>query len=108
MQHQKTAGCSLLRVGALASVILMSTACSGGGDDGQSDMTYTWWDPYPQHEENSDWAQRVQACGEAAGVTIERTAYDTTDLTNQALLAAQEGTSPDVIDRKSTRLNSSH
>lgn len=97
MQHQKTAGCSLLRVGALASVILMSTACSGGGDDGQSDTTHTWWDPYPQHEENSDWAQRVQACGEAAGVTIERTAYDTTDLTNQALLAAQEGTSPDVI-----------
>ena len=54
-------------------------------------------DPYPQHDENSDWAQRVQAAGEAAGVTIERTAYDTTALTNQALLAAQEGTSPDII-----------
>ncbi|MFD0476247.1 extracellular solute-binding protein [Nonomuraea thailandensis] len=32
-----------------------------------------------------------------AGVTIERTAYDTTALTNQALLAGQEGNAPDVI-----------
>ena len=81
-------------VGALA-------ACSGGGDTGADDNaetdTYTWWDPYPQHEEGSDWANRVQACGTEAGVTIERTAYDTTALTNQALLAAQEDNSPDVI-----------
>ncbi|RPF21812.1 sugar ABC transporter substrate-binding protein [Myceligenerans xiligouense] len=75
-------------------------ACSAGDDTPGADAaggTYTWWDPYPQHEEGSDWAERVQACGEEAGVTIERTAYDTTALTNQALLAAQEGTSPDVI-----------
>lgn len=79
-------------VGALAG-------CSGSGDGEStaSASTYTWWDPYPQHEEGSDWANRVQACGTEAGVTIERTAYDTTSLTNQALLAAQEGTSPDVI-----------
>lgn len=76
-------------------------ACSSGGDGGSGSTagsgTYTWWDPYPQHDESSDWAGRVQACGEEAGVTIERTAYDTTALTNQALLSAQEGTSPDVI-----------
>lgn len=89
-----TAGLATLAVvGSLA-------ACSAGGapgtDDAASD-TYTWWDPYPQHEDSSDWANRVAACGEEAGVTIERTAYDTTALTNQALLAAQEGTSPDVI-----------
>ncbi len=60
-----------------------STGTSGGG-------TYTWWDPYPQHDDASAWAKRVQDCGTEAGVTIERTAYDTTALTNQALLAAQE------------------
>ncbi|GAA2228472.1 extracellular solute-binding protein [Herbiconiux moechotypicola] len=82
-----------IAVGALAG-------CSAGGGTGSTDAasgTYTWWDPYPQHEEGSDWANRVQACGTEAGVTIERTAYDTTSLTNQALLSAQEGTSPDII-----------
>ncbi|WP_111467074.1 sugar ABC transporter substrate-binding protein [Microbacterium suaedae] len=88
---------ALVAVGALA-------ACSSGGGSGGSDDggdaasgTYTWWDPYPQHDGSSDWEQRAQQCGEDAGVTIERTAYDTTALTNQALLAAQEGTSPDII-----------
>jgi multiple sugar transport system substrate-binding protein len=77
--------------------------CSGGGTTGgdsgadAAGGTYTWWDPYPQHAEDSDWAQRVQDCGTQAGVTIQRTAYDTTALTNQALLSAQDGTSPDVI-----------
>lgn len=89
---------------ALVTTALAVTAlagCSsgtGGGDGGDAASgTYTWWDPYPQHEEGSDWANRVQACGDEAGVTIERTAYDTTALTNQALLAAQENNSPDVI-----------
>jgi multiple sugar transport system substrate-binding protein len=72
--------------------------CSGGGGESQASAdTFTWWDPYPQHEEGSPWAERVEACGTDAGVDIERTAYDTTALTNQALLAAQEGTSPDII-----------
>ena len=53
--------------------------------------------PYPQHDASSDWEKRVDACGTEAGVTIKRTAYDTTALTNQALLAGQEGSSPDVI-----------
>ncbi|MFI2105460.1 extracellular solute-binding protein [Isoptericola sp. NPDC019693] len=92
---------ALAALTALAAVGSL-TACSssdspGTGASGASDDTYTWWDPYPQHDEASDWTKRVQACGEEAGVTIERTAYDTTALTNQALLSAQEGTSPDVI-----------
>ena len=90
-------------LGALGVLTLSLAACSSGGagDGGDGDAaaasTFTWWDPYPQHDESSDWAQRVQACGDEAGVTIERTAYDTTALTNQALLSAQEGTSADVI-----------
>lgn len=71
----------------------------GGGDGGGGAVggTFTWWDPYPQHEDGSDWEQRVAACGDDAGVTIDRTAFDTTQLTNQALLSAQEGNAPDVI-----------
>jgi len=92
---------ALVSTAALVTVSMaMLGACSsdeqsGGGS--AADDTYTWWDPYPQHEASSDWEARVQACGEEAGVTIDRTAYDTTALTNQALLSAQEGTSPDVI-----------
>ncbi|WP_409468751.1 sugar ABC transporter substrate-binding protein [Streptomyces sp. HC307] len=85
-----------------AALVLMTgaVACSsntGSGGGSQADDTYTWWDPYPQHNKSSDWAGRVTKCGDEAGVTIKRTAYDTTALTNQALLAAQEGTSPDII-----------
>ncbi|MDP3952450.1 extracellular solute-binding protein [Microbacterium sp.] len=84
-------------VGAIVVVGALAGCSDGGGDDTASADTYTWWDPYPQHAADSPWDQRVQACGTEAGVTIQRTAYDTTSLTNQALLAAQENTSPDII-----------
>ncbi|AEG42893.1 extracellular solute-binding protein [Isoptericola variabilis] len=90
-----TAGVATIAVGLLGACSSGSDTGTGGGD--AAGGTYTWWDPYPQHDTSSDWAARVQACGEEAGVTIERTAYDTTALTNQALLSAQEGTSPDII-----------
>ncbi|WP_277212165.1 sugar ABC transporter substrate-binding protein [Isoptericola croceus] len=103
MQHHRRKHTTLAATAALAVVGVLGACSSDGGassDEATGDApggTYTWWDPYPQHEGSSDWEGRVQQCGEQAGVTIERTAYDTTALTNQALLAAQEGTSPDVI-----------
>ena len=102
MHHLRRKPTTTLAAVAALSLVGVLSACSSGGtaggdETGGGDSTYTWWDPYPQHDDASDWAGRVQACGEEAGVTIERTAYDTTALTNQALLAAQEGTSPDVI-----------
>lgn len=101
MQHNKHRTGAYVATAALAAVSMaVLGACSGGesAEEGSAaGGTYTWWDPYPQHDASSDWEGRVQACGDAAGVTIERTAYDTTALTNQALLAAQEGTAPDVI-----------
>ncbi len=104
MQHHRRTRTTLAATTALAVVGILG-ACSssdgassdGASGDSAAGGTYTWWDPYPQHDGSSDWEARVQACGEDAGVTIERTAYDTTALTNQALLSAQEGTSPDVI-----------
>ena len=95
---------STTKVVATAAVATLAlAACGSDPDDGGASAgdgpggTYTWWDPYPQHTDGSDWENRVQACGTEAGVTIERTAFDTTQLTNQALLSAQEGNSPDVI-----------
>ncbi|MFB9477110.1 extracellular solute-binding protein [Nonomuraea salmonea] len=91
-------GTAVLALSALAACA--SAPQGGSGTDSASSSgggTYTWWDPYPQHDKSSAWAGRVNACGKEAGVTIERTAYDTTALTNQALLAGQEGNAPDVI-----------
>jgi multiple sugar transport system substrate-binding protein len=95
---------TLAAFGALTLTFTLA-ACSAGSDQPATNAsggsgsggTYTVWDPYPQHEADSAWAKRIDACGEEAGVTIERTAYDTQALTNQALLAAQEGSSADVI-----------
>ncbi|AWS43422.1 extracellular solute-binding protein [Streptosporangium sp. 'caverna'] len=69
------------------------------GTDGPAtaDTTYTIWDPYPQYDKTSDWVRLLEACGTQAGVTVERTGYDTGDLTNKALLAAQQGDPPDVL-----------
>jgi multiple sugar transport system substrate-binding protein len=91
------------RLCAAATLLLaagLATACSSsssstGGDAASG--TYTIWDPYPQFDDSSDWVKLLQKCGTDAGVTVKRTGYDTTDLTNKALLAAQQGNSPDVL-----------
>ncbi|MFI5794961.1 extracellular solute-binding protein [Streptomyces sp. NPDC051677] len=94
---RRTLLAALAAVGTLASL----TACSSGSDgSGSSDAaggTYTFWDPYPQFDASSPWGKRVGECGTKAGVTVKRTAYDTTDLGNKALLAAQQGNAPDAM-----------
>ncbi|MEV5604667.1 extracellular solute-binding protein [Streptomyces sp. NPDC052299] len=88
---------------AVAVVAALGTlaACGGGsgpsGADGDGKQTYTFWDPYPQFDASSQWGKLVQQCGTEAGVQVKRTAYDTTDLGNKALLAAQQGNAPDVM-----------
>ncbi|MFC4118230.1 sugar ABC transporter substrate-binding protein [Nonomuraea zeae] len=89
---------TVIGTAVLALAACASTPPQGGGTSASAASgAYTWWDPYPQHDAGSAWAKRVGACGQQAGVTIQRTAYDTTALTNQALLAGQEGNAPDVI-----------
>lgn len=74
------------------------TGCAANdGPEGGAGGAYTIWDPYPQFAAGSDWEKLLQGCGSDAGVTVRRTGYDTTDLTNKALLAAQQGNSPDVL-----------
>jgi multiple sugar transport system substrate-binding protein len=101
-------GAALLALGTTAAALTgcsSSTASSststGGGSASTSGSsaggTYTFWDPYPQYTASSPWATLVSKCGTEAGVTIKRTAYDTTALTTQALLAGQQGHSPDIL-----------
>ena len=83
------------------AVAATATACgSGSGGTGSSAAdsgTYTIWDPYPQFDKSSAWAKLLDACGSKAGVKIKRTAFDTSDLANKALLAAQQDNSADVL-----------
>jgi multiple sugar transport system substrate-binding protein len=84
----------------LAAATLALTGCAGGaggGSTGAATGTYTFWDPYPQFDDSSDWAKLIEKCGTEAGVTVERTGYDTSDLTSKALLAGQQGNSPDLL-----------
>ncbi|MCQ9183089.1 extracellular solute-binding protein [Streptomyces sp. IBSBF 2953] len=79
----------------------VGTACSSGSGatdtKGAGSGSYTVWDPYPQFDKTSAWAKLLDDCGTKAGVKIKRTAFDTSDLTNKALLAAQQGNSADVL-----------
>ena len=88
---------------AVAALLVAGTtaACSNddnaGGGGNAAGGTYQIWDPYPQFDDSSDWVKLLTKCGTDAGVTVKRTGYDTTDLTNKALLAAQQNNSPDVL-----------
>jgi multiple sugar transport system substrate-binding protein len=87
---------------ALLAVALagLASACSGSSDTASDDNAtrpFAVWDPYPQFDASSAWTTLLTSCGAEAGVTVERTGYDTTDLTSKTLLAAQQGDSPDVL-----------
>jgi multiple sugar transport system substrate-binding protein len=83
------------------AVAVSATACSSGSGStdtkGAGSGTYTIWDPYPQFDKNSAWAKLLDQCGAKADVKIKRTGFDTSDLGNKTLLAAQQGNSPDVL-----------
>ncbi|MEU9188419.1 extracellular solute-binding protein [Streptomyces sp. NPDC048484] len=83
------------------AVAASATACgSGSGSSGSKAAdggTYTIWDPYPQFAEGSAWTKLLDACGAKAGVKVKRTGFDTSDLANKTLLAAQQGNSPDAL-----------
>ena len=87
---------------ALAAVALAGglAACSSSPsptNSGSGGGTFTVWDPYPQFDDSSAWVQLLKKCGTDAGVTVKRTAFDTTDLTSKVLLAAQQGNAPDAL-----------
>lgn len=83
------------------AVAVSATACSSGsggtGTNAADSGTYTIWDPYPQFAKGSAWVKLLDKCGTKAGVKVKRTGFDTSDLANKTLLAAQQGNSPDVL-----------
>jgi multiple sugar transport system substrate-binding protein len=74
-----------------------SGATGSGGKKADGGGTYTVWDPYPQYDASSDWGKLVSKCGTDNGVTVKRTGWDTTKLTSQVLLSAQQGNPPSVV-----------
>lgn len=92
-----------LRTVALGAVAIGVLAGCAGGGAGGGDSTegsaeaFTFWDPYPQYDETSEWATVIDQCAADAGVTVERTGFDTSDLTSRALLSGQQGDSPDIL-----------
>lgn len=95
-KNARLIGAVIVAVSVAGSLV----GCSSGGSGGNSSTTkatYTFWDPYPQFDASSDWAKLIDSCGADAGVTIKRTGFDTSDLTSKALLAGQQGTSPDLL-----------
>ncbi|MEQ4302924.1 extracellular solute-binding protein [Plantactinospora sp. B6F1] len=87
----------LAAVAVIALAAAASGACSSPADGPTDGGAHLVWDPYPQFADDSEWVALLKKCGTSAGVTVERTGHDTTDLTNKALLAAQQGNSPDVL-----------
>jgi multiple sugar transport system substrate-binding protein len=92
---RRAIGLALVALIAAGSAVACSASDEGSGET--TGGTYTIWDPYPQFDNSSAWVTLLTQCGAGAGVTVTRTAYDTTDLTNKALLAAQQGNAPDVL-----------
>jgi multiple sugar transport system substrate-binding protein len=93
---RRAAGVVLMVLAATGGVVACSSS-SGGDGRTAGGGTYTIWDPYPQYDNGSQWVKLLDACGAQAKVKIKRTGYDTSDLTNKALLAAQQGNPPDVL-----------
>ncbi|MEU5265235.1 extracellular solute-binding protein [Amycolatopsis sp. NPDC021455] len=88
----------IIRLLAVAVAATTLAACSSGtAPTATGGGTFAVWDPYPQFDASSAWAKVIDKCGAEAGVKIARQAFDTTDLTNKVLLAAQQNTAPNVL-----------
>jgi multiple sugar transport system substrate-binding protein len=91
-------GAALLALGTAAAALTgCSSSASSGGGGSSAGATFTFWDPYPQYNASSPWDKLVAKCGTEAGVSVKLTAYDTTALTTQALLAGQQSHSPNIL-----------
>jgi multiple sugar transport system substrate-binding protein len=100
-RSRRVTGLTLAVLAAAGGLVACSSSSGDGGSASAGQAAgsgpYTVWDPYPQYDKTSGWVKLLDTCGTQAGVKIERTGYDTSDLTNKALLAAQQGNSPDVL-----------
>lgn len=96
----RTRALGAVAIGAVAVGVLAGCSGAGTGTAGNNEGTaeaFAFWDPYPQYDETSEWAKVIDQCAADAGVTVERTGFDTSDLTSRALLSGQQGDSPDIL-----------
>jgi multiple sugar transport system substrate-binding protein len=96
---RRAAGAALVALSLTAAATACSHSSTGSSSGGSaaSSGTYVIWDPYAQFDTGTPWVQLLDTCGSQAGVSVKRTAFDTTQLTSKELLAAQQGVSPDVL-----------
>lgn len=96
-RRRRLTAAALTALAAVTTATACGSGSGGGGTNAADSGTYTIWDPYPQFDKDSAWAKLLDGCGTEAGVKIKRTAFDTSDLSNKALLAAQQDNSADVL-----------
>jgi multiple sugar transport system substrate-binding protein len=73
---------------AAAGLVGALAACSTPSTGGEAGGTYTLWDPYPDRDASSTWAQAIDACAEDLGITIERNSGNTGDTVKDLTTAA--------------------
>ncbi|UUU35508.1 extracellular solute-binding protein [Streptomyces sp. CA-210063] len=96
-RQRRLTAAALTALAVATSVTACGSGSGGTGTKAADSGTYTVWDPYPQFDKGSAWAKLLDDCGTEAGVKIKRTAFDTSDLSNKALLAAQQDNSADIL-----------
>ncbi|TIC80065.1 extracellular solute-binding protein [Nocardioides sp. GY 10127] len=95
---------SIRRTGLAATAVLAIVSLAACGSDsngsaagdGEPLTTVTFWDPYPQYDDSSDWAKYVESCA-PEGTTLERTATPNGDILNSLTSAVREDNAPDVV-----------
>lgn len=90
--HQaRLLGAAVITVGVAAAAL---TGCSTSGESTAASTEYTLWDPYPDRDAESTWAQAIDACAADLGITIKRNSGNTGDTVKD--LTTASGNLPDV------------
>jgi multiple sugar transport system substrate-binding protein len=84
-------GAAIITVGVAAAAL---TGCSNSGESTAASTEYTLWDPYPDRDAESTWAQAIDACAADLGITIKRNSGNTGDTVKDLTTAA--GNLPDI------------
>jgi multiple sugar transport system substrate-binding protein len=72
----------------VSSALIGGLAACTGTTSGSDGGTYTLWDPYPDRDASSTWAQAIDACAADLGITIKRNAGNTGDTVKDLTTAA--------------------
>ena len=93
-------------IGMVFAAATSLAACSGGSApeptssgnaaEGATTSEITFWDPYPQRADGSEWDKLVKSCA-PAGATLVRSSAPQSDLFNQLTTAVKEGNAPDIV-----------